>query len=57
MLDLFAFAFVLSISIMSIVAWVTHVLYCFGHDMWGFLIAGALFFPIGIVHGLAILIN
>lgn len=33
------------------VAWLTHVVICFQENHWGFLIAGAIFFPIGIVHG------
>ena len=32
-------------------AWLTHIFYCFAHTLWGFLLAGALFFPIGILHG------
>jgi hypothetical protein len=34
-----------------IVAWLTHIFVCFGNSMWGFLLAGAIFFPIGILHG------
>lgn len=37
--------------VLSASAWFTHIFYCFAHDAWGFLVAGALFFPIGIVHG------
>lgn len=33
-------------------AWLTHIFWCFGHAAWGFLVAGAIFFPIGILHGL-----
>ena len=32
-------------------AWVTHVVVCIREGEWGFLIAGALCFPIGIIHG------
>jgi hypothetical protein len=32
-------------------AWLTHILTCFADGLWGFLIAGAIFFPIGILHG------
>jgi hypothetical protein len=39
------------IGIMCFFAWLTHVLTCFSLGLWGFLIAGALFFPIGILHG------
>lgn len=35
-----------------IVAWFNHIFTCFSEGMWGFLIAGALFFPIGILHGM-----
>lgn len=32
-------------------AWLTHIFTCFAQGLWGFLIAGALMFPIGILHG------
>jgi hypothetical protein len=32
-------------------AWLTHIFTCFSDGLWGFLIAGALFFPVGIIHG------
>ena len=38
----------------SLAAWLTHVVICLGAGKWGFLIAGALFFPIGIIHGIGI---
>jgi hypothetical protein len=34
-----------------IAAWLTHIFTCFSEGLWGFLIAGALFFPVGIIHG------
>ena len=34
-----------------VAAWFTHIYVCFNERLWGFLIAGALFFPIAIVHG------
>lgn len=37
-----------------IAAWLTHVVVCFQGNRWGFLIAGALFFPIAIIHGVGI---
>lgn len=40
-----------AIGIACFIAWLTHVFYCFSATAWGFLIAGALFFPIGILHG------
>jgi hypothetical protein len=35
-------------------AWLTHIYVCFTHGHWGFLIAGAIFFPIAIIHGIGI---
>lgn len=35
--------------------WLIHVITCLNAAKWGFLIAGALFFPIGIIHGLGIM--
>jgi len=32
-------------------AWLTHVIVCIGSSKWIFLLAGAIFFPIGCVHG------
>ena len=32
-------------------AWLNHIFTCFGQGLWGFLIAGAIFFPIGVLHG------
>lgn len=37
-----------------ILAWLTHIVTCLSAAKWGFLIAGALFFPIGIIHGIGI---
>jgi hypothetical protein len=36
---------------LCIAAWFTHIFTCFAEGMWGFLLAGAFFFPIGILHG------
>jgi hypothetical protein len=32
-------------------AWFTHIFTCFAEGLWGFLLAGAIMFPIGILHG------
>jgi sorbitol-specific phosphotransferase system component IIBC len=37
-----------------VAAWLTHVITCLASASWGFLIAGALCFPVGIVHGIGI---
>lgn len=34
-----------------VAAWLTHIFFCFSNMAWGFLVAGAIFFPIGILHG------
>jgi hypothetical protein len=35
-------------------AWLTHVIVCISSSKWVFLLAGAVFFPIGCVHGTGI---
>lgn len=37
-----------------IAAWFTHIVTCLMDGLWGFLVAGAIFFPIGIIHGFMI---
>lgn len=41
-----------ALGLACVSAWLTHIIYCFGHNAWGFLVAGAIFFPIGIFHGI-----
>ena len=43
--------FGLSITVWAIAAWLTHVIVCIKSASWLFMIAGAIFFPIAIVHG------
>lgn len=40
--------------LLAVAAWITHVLVCLKAGAWGFLIAGALLAPIGVVHGVAV---
>lgn len=40
-----------TIIVGSIAAWFTHIIYCFAEGAWGFLIAGAIFFPVAMAHG------
>lgn len=40
--------------LLLLAAWITHVITCLTAGKWGFLIAGALFFPVGIIHGIGI---
>jgi len=35
-------------------AWLTHIIVCLSQGEWGFLVAGALFFPVAIIHGVGI---
>ena len=35
-------------------AWFTHIIICLSQEAWGFLIAGAIMFPIGIIHGVGL---
>ncbi len=35
-------------------AWITHIVTCFQNDEWGFLLVGALFFPIAVIHGIGV---
>lgn len=40
-----------------VVAWFVHVATCFVEHAWGFLIAGAIFFPIAWVHGTGVILG
>jgi hypothetical protein len=44
------FAFIL----LMFASWLTHVIVCIKTASWGFLIAGAIFFPVGMVHGIGL---
>ena len=41
----------IALIVWALAAWITHLIVCFSDGLWGFLIAGALFFPVAIVHG------
>lgn len=43
--------FIIALIVSNIAAWFTHVVVCIQDESWLFLIAGALFFPIAMVHG------
>lgn len=47
MKELFAILFLVS----AIGGWFTHLYVCFTTAAWGFLIAGAIFFPVAVIHG------
>ena len=43
------------IAVLTCVAgWVTHIIVCISSASWLLLIAGAIMFPIGIVHGIGV---
>ena len=52
--SLLGFLLVLAIWLGSIAAWLTHIITCFNEEQWGYLIAGALVFPIAVIHGIGI---
>lgn len=44
----------IAIGMIMVLSWLTHVIVCLKAGSYGFLIAGALFFPIAILHGVGI---
>ena len=42
------------LAMFVIAAWLTHVVTCLAATAWGALIAGALLFPVAIIHGVMI---
>ena len=53
MVDTLVFASIAT-SLISFGAWLTHVVACVDKAEWGFLIAGAIAFPVGVAHGVGI---
>ena len=43
-----------AIGLTVFAAWLTHIIFCLNNSLWGILIAGAVMFPIGIIHGFMI---
>lgn len=48
------FGVVLALGAAAVGGWITHIITCLSDGSWGFLIAGALLPPIGIIHGIGI---
>jgi hypothetical protein len=44
----------LALVVWAVASWLTHVVVCIKAGSWGFLIAGAIFAPIGMIHGTGI---
>jgi len=40
-----------ALGLWAVASWLTHIIFCFSVGKWGFLIAGAIFFPIALAHG------
>lgn len=40
-----------AVFVVLLAAWLTHVITCFNQAWWGFLIAGAIFAPVAVLHG------
>jgi hypothetical protein len=38
-------------GLLGLAGWCQHLYTCFNEKLWGFLIAGAILFPVGIIHG------
>lgn len=52
--DVFYGFFAIGLCLISIASWLTHIIHCFTVEAWGFLIAGAIFFPVAVVHGVGL---
>ena len=46
--------FILTFWVVPISAWVTHVIHTLNSGEWLLLIAGALVFPVGVIHGIGL---
>lgn len=52
-----AYLWIIGAIIVSICAVVTHIVVCIKAGAWGFLIAGAIAPPVGVIHGIGIWIG
>ena len=43
---------IISLVLIFIASWLTHIIVCLSAGKWGFLIAGAILFPIANIHGI-----
>lgn len=41
----------IGLVVWAVAAWITHVVVCLKTASWGFLIAGAIMFPVAVIHG------
>lgn len=54
MKDLFGLAAMAAIPVLLFAAWLTHIIDTISDGEWLLLIAGAIAFPVGIIHGIGI---
>ena len=54
MTDFAIFLVATLLYLLGTAAWVQHIHTCFTEERWGFLVAGAICFPVAIVHGVGI---
>ena len=40
--------------VVSLPAWITHVIVCISDERWIFLLAGAICAPVGVIHGIGV---
>ena len=52
--DVLAVLIGIIVFIWVISSWFTHIFVCLSNESWGFLIAGALAFPVAVIHGTGI---
>lgn len=52
--DLFIIVLAIALLLTPFIAWLTHVITCIQTEKWLFLLAGAIMFPIGILHGIGL---
>lgn len=52
--DLLGILLALCLGAVLVGSWITHVVVCLKTGSWGFLIAGAILFPIANIHGIGI---
>lgn len=57
MSDFIGVIFGVAIVGLTVLSWITHLTYTWAHDMLGLFIAGLIFPPFAVVHGLLILIG
>jgi len=54
MREYFYIMFTMSIVVILIAAWLTHIVQCIAVEAWVLLFAGAFIFPVAIVHGIGV---